>query len=644
MSALQELTTMSNRYGADANYVLAGGGNTSLKEDGILYVKGSGVALAVIKPEQFVRLSREKLAAIWQNTYPTDFDAREAAALADLMDARLPDEMGRPSVETLLHDTIDGKFVCHLHPGLVNALTCAKDGEAAMRRLFPTALWVPAIMPGYVLAEEMKRVLDEAKAKGGAPHTIFIQSHGIFIGGDTVAEVDERYEAVMQVLRNEVNIPAIPELSPESYALAARIAPAIRALNLKNGVPSYVRFAPHSALCADAKVFERLCLTFTPDHEVYCGTDTLFIAGKDEQTIIASLEKAAAEKALPRVIGVQSLGLFALGETLRECDCAHDLMLDAAAIGYAADAFGGAVPMPDVLVDAIACWEVERYRKSMVMGSAALRAAGKIALVTGGAQGFGLGIAEDMIKNGAVVALADLNEQGARDAADTLNRTYPGCAFAIKADVGSEDSVAAMTDACALRYGGLDVMISNAGIVRAGGLDELSLADFELSTKVNYTAFYLCAKYAAALMKLQRRFAPAQTFDIIQINSKSGLSGSNRNFAYAGAKFGGIGLVQSYALELVPFGIKVNAICPGNFLDGPLWMHPEKGLFVQYLAAGKVPGAKTVEDVKRYYESRVPMNRGCRVIDVVRAILYAMEQDYETGQAIPVTGGQEMLH
>ena len=95
--------------------------------------------------------------------------------------------------------------------------------------------------------------------------------------------------------------------------------------------------------------------------------------------------------------------------------------------------------------------------------------------------------------------------------------------------------------------------------------------------------------------------------------------------------------------ELVPYNIKVNAICPGNLLNGPLWSDPEKGLFVQYLKAGKVPGAKTVEDVRRFYESKVPMNRGCETVDVLRALLYCVEQEYETGQAIPVTGGQCML-
>ncbi|MEE8440086.1 MAG: SDR family NAD(P)-dependent oxidoreductase, partial [Spirochaetia bacterium] len=127
------------------------------------------------------------------------------------------------------------------------------------------------------------------------------------------------------------------------------------------------------------------------------------------------------------------------------------------------------------------------------------------------------------------------------------------------------------------------------------------------------------------------------------INSKSGLTGSNKNSAYAGGKFGGIGLTQSFALELMPYRIKVKSVCPGNFLDGPLWSDPKRGLFVQYLKAGKVPGAKSTGDVRRAYESKVPAGRGCTVQDVMRAIFYVIEQEYETGQAVPVTGGQVML-
>jgi sorbitol-6-phosphate 2-dehydrogenase len=144
-------------------------------------------------------------------------------------------------------------------------------------------------------------------------------------------------------------------------------------------------------------------------------------------------------------------------------------------------------------------------------------------------------------------------------------------------------------------------------------------------------------------MKVQHRFEPGWFADIIQINSKSGLEGSNRNFAYAGSKFAGIGLTQSFALELVEHNIKVNAVCPGNLFDGPLWSDPQTGLFVQYLRTGKVPGATTIAEVRRHYEAKVPMRRGCTIRDVARAIFYLLEQEYETGQALPVTGGQVML-
>jgi NAD(P)-dependent dehydrogenase (short-subunit alcohol dehydrogenase family) len=265
-------------------------------------------------------------------------------------------------------------------------------------------------------------------------------------------------------------------------------------------------------------------------------------------------------------------------------------------------------------------------------------------VVTGSAQGFGEGIAAELLRHGCYLVYADLNEALARRNAEAANQAYgEGAAIAVRCDVGDEDSVAALMDATVAAYGGLDLFVSNAGILISGGLEDMDLKRFELVTKVNYTAFFLCAKHAARVMRLQRRFNPACTADIVQVNSKSGLEGSNKNFAYAGGKFGGIGLTQSFAKELVEYGIKVNAVCPGNYLDGPLWTDPEKGLFVQYLRAGKVPGARDAQDVRRFYEAKVPMNRGCFPADVARAILYCVEQAYETGQAIPVTGGQNML-
>jgi sorbitol-6-phosphate 2-dehydrogenase len=269
----------------------------------------------------------------------------------------------------------------------------------------------------------------------------------------------------------------------------------------------------------------------------------------------------------------------------------------------------------------------------------------RVALVTGGAQGIGEEIVRNLAAAGAFVYIADLNIEGANKLADEINAEEGRiAALGVEVNVCDEASVGKMFNSVAELTGGLDLCVSNAGVLKAGSVLEQALSDFKFVTDINYTGFFIISKYAGSLMKVQYLTAPKWKTDIVQINSKSGLEGSNKNGAYAGGKFGGLGLVASFALELVEYNIKVNALCPGNFLDGPLWSHPENGLFVQYLKTGKVPGAKTVADVRSFYESKVPMKRGCTGKDLVRALYYVVEQDYETGQAIPVTGGQVMLH
>lgn len=290
-----------------------------------------------------------------------------------------------------------------------------------------------------------------------------------------------------------------------------------------------------------------------------------------------------------------------------------------------------------VLVDGRHCFQ--RLPDSPIEG----RLRGKVALVTGAAQGFGAEIAVALAREGAFVALADIDEPGARNQATAICDETGLETLALRIDVSDEASVRSGFAELARAWGGLDLLIANAGVLRAGSVLEQDASEFDLVTQVNYRGFFLCVKHAAPLLAAARLGDPNAWTDIIQINSKSGLVGSNRNGAYAGSKFGAIGLVQSFALELVELGVKVNAVCPGNFFDGPLWSNPETGLFIQYLRAGKVPGASTIEDVRRAYEAKVPMGRGCEARDLVRAILYLIEQKYETGQALPVTGGQVML-
>ena len=268
----------------------------------------------------------------------------------------------------------------------------------------------------------------------------------------------------------------------------------------------------------------------------------------------------------------------------------------------------------------------------------------KIMIVTGGAQGFGLGTAQYAAREGAYLAIADINTDKAKQVSKELNEAYgPFCSIPVEMDVTDEQQVKAGIEKTAAFFGGIDVFHSNAGVLRAGASDTLSLEDFMYVTQINYTGYFICAKQAFILMKRQNEINRDYWMDIIQTNSKSGLTGSNKNCSYAGSKFGTIGLTQSFAMEMADYHIKVNSICPGNYLTGPLWSDPENGLFTQYLRTGKIPGAKTVEDLIRHYNRKVPMGRSCEAEDVAKAVLYLIEQNYETGQALPVSGGQLML-
>ena len=655
--ALEALVTLSREVGQADGLVLAGGGNTSAKTDKFLFVKASGTSLAQATPESFVKISRARLQSIFDTPYTGPAAKREDWVLQQLMAAREPgEEKKRPSVETLLHGLLPHAFVVHTHPALVNGITCSQQGPKAMQKLFGDAIvWIPYTDPGYPLALLVKTILDaRGRLDACKPLAIFLQNHGLIVAGPTPKTIWKYTGELLKKIATKAK--KSPDFSPANVdrERAAAIAPALRMLLGDNG--------RHPSICFDAsceivrfvqskKSFRAVSSAFTPDHIVYCQAAALFVPAKSDlaaqyEALKESIEKyREIHKTAPAVVAVQNLGVFACGTNRSAAATVLALFRDTVAIAIHARAFGGASFMKPSQIAFIRGWEVERYRKSVSLPSQTNAACtGKIAIVTGAAQGFGKGLAEALLQAGAEVVLADMNLDLARQAAtEFCARFGKDKALALAVNVGDETSVRDLVRETVLACGGLDIFVSNAGILKAGSLDVLSPTDFDKVTRVNYTGFYYCVKNAANVMKIQHRFAPQHFADIIQLNSKSGLTGSKNNFAYAGGKFGGIGLAQSFALELVDDRIKVNAICPGNLFDGPLWSDPVNGLFVQYLRTGKVPGARTIADVRRSYESKVPMGRGCTVADVAKALLYCIGQEYETGQAIPVTGGQVML-
>jgi rhamnose utilization protein RhaD (predicted bifunctional aldolase and dehydrogenase)/NAD(P)-dependent dehydrogenase (short-subunit alcohol dehydrogenase family) len=667
------IVKLSRYFGSDPSIVLAGGGNTSCKIDDILYVKGSGTALATMTREGFVKMDRKKLSALADATLDEDPQTREAQFKDWVTGARCEPEKGqRPSVEALLHHLVPGRYVVHSHATIANALTCCTAGPSLAIEIFgDDIVWVPYVDPGFILAQTLKQALEKYRASTGRDRAkaILMANHGLIVAGDDPAAIRANTEEILSKIAARLgddwqtkSIGTVTRVR-DVNEFVRRIAPALRALLAEDraGPLKVVAFDDSDValglIGAEAGRAMACAGPMTPDQIVYCNSFPLWFEpkeGEDEDALVARLRSALdrhvkENRFAPKVVLVQGVGLFAAGDDFRMANTAREVYLDSIKVMAGATRLGGPEGV-SYLTDRqrlfIEDWEFEVYRKKVAAGTAqtAGRLKGKIAVVTGAAQGFGLEIAQNLVAEGAHVALADVNRQGAAAAAEALRKSHgAGRAIGLPINVTDGASVAECIDQVVRTYGGFDLFVSNAGVLKAESVKTQPEKDFQFVTDVNYKGYFLCVQKAAPILATQHKANPAYTSDIIQINSKSGLVGSSRNAAYAGSKFGGIGLTQSFALELVADGIKVNSVCPGNFFDGPLWSDPENGLFVQYLRTGKVPGAKTIEDVRVAYEAKVPMGRGCTTADVMKAIYYLVEQQYETGQALPVTGGQVML-
>ena len=651
MKELEDLIKISQKYGADSRYVIAGGGNTSYKNAEKLWVKASGHALATITEDGFAVLDRALLNPMGEKTYSTDAAQREEQVKNDLASACLTRDR-RPSVETSLHNCMGFSFVVHLHPTIVNGLMCSRNAGAVCKELFPEALYIEYTDPGYTLFKKVYDRISAYKATNGhEPQVIFLQNHGIFVGADTTVEIEAIYDGVLGKL--EAVVKPLPEGEAPVCDCVTDTIPAIRQMLSRGGRGLKTLQVTSNALiqsfAESEEAFAAVATPFTPDIIVYCKSQFIYIAPSSPDDLLAQAEAkiedyVARRGHTPKVLLIKGIGLVAVGDHAKNAAIITDVFTDALKVAWYAQSFGGEHGMEPAWIDFIDNWEVENYRRKVSAGSSKGRMEGKTVIVTGAAQGFGEGIARQLMLEGANIVVADLNEAVGAKTADSFNEVARNNkAIFVKTNVSDMESLTNLIRTTILTFGALDTFVSNAGVLRAGGLEAMTPENFEFVTRINYMAYFYCAKVASHIMKIETQHDPEYFADIIQVNSKSGLRGSKANFAYAGGKFGGIGLTQSFALELAPFRVKVNSVCPGNFYDGPLWSDPVNGLFVQYLNAGKVPGAKTVEDVKEFYLAQVPMRKGCSPVDVTKAILYAIEQTNETGQAIPITGGQVML-
>ena len=393
---LETLIEISRRYGADPDYVLAGGGNTSLKEGDVIAVKASGALLGIIDENGFVQLSLSKLRALFDMALPFDSEAREKIVLEKLLGARLPGQTRRPSVETLLHALFPYRFVIHLHPALVNGMLCSRQALSAAETLFRNeASVLPYITPGYILADAVRRVFEHRTSSGMSPPKIlFLQNHGVFVAADSVEEIEALYAHIFETLKAKVQ--PLPEeglrggpargyeaaiaggeqrtMASLQAALLTAVQAAVKRATTKFNVRFF--FTSNSLIghfLASPEAFVPLSSPFTPDHIVYAGAWPLFVniseAQSSEHLISKIDEFRIHHQEMPKIIAVQNLGIFGLGQDESAAKRACELFGDAAKIAWYARSFGGVHPMQPADIEFIQSWEVEKYRASIAASS-----------------------------------------------------------------------------------------------------------------------------------------------------------------------------------------------------------------------------------------------------------------------------------
>ncbi len=351
---LQTITELSHEFGTE-KFVKAGGGNTSCKNAEVLWVKPSGTTLIGLTPESFVKMDRAKLGLLYTATPPAEAAAREELVKNMMAAAVMPETAGRrASVEAALHDSLSSTFVVHTHPAWVNGLTCALGGEAAAAKLFPDALWLPYIDPGYTLCMAVRKAIVEYRTvHGGAePKIIFLTNHGVFVSADTAEEIRAIYGELESKLAAAYRETGVNWTSVEVSAET----PDQTALD---GIEKILRDAlgEDAAAIAVSGRFDAATGPITPDHMVYAKS--FFYYG------CLTIDNLRAVKAklgyAPRVIVLPN-AVIGVGKNEKAAKLALLLALDGALVKQAARAFGGIQYMDDRSRLFIENWEVEAYR------------------------------------------------------------------------------------------------------------------------------------------------------------------------------------------------------------------------------------------------------------------------------------------
>lgn len=665
LSELEKLAYRSNLLGRDRAVANYGGGNTSTKakekdhagrEVDVLWVKGSGSDLATIKAGQFTGLKLDEVLVLEEREQMSDEEM-----VAYLAACQLGPEMPRGSIETLLHAFVPYAQVDHTHPDAINMICCSEGGEALARECFgDEAVWIPYIRPGFTLSKQVgAAVRDNPEAR-----FILLAKHGLVTWGDTH---EESYGRTIEAINRAAEFVASragepfggqtvePPSPGRREELLAGVLPALRGIlssgessrkilrvdHTSNDILAFVcgrdskELSQVGAACPDHLVRTKvrpLWIDFDPTREGAEELEAKLREGvaryrKDYEAYFSRHEEADEEMfdPNPRVVFIQGVGLVAGAKNAKEAGLSRDFAYRAINVMRGAHALGGYVSLTEEESYAVEYWPLELYKLTLAPPPDEL--AGRVAFVTGGAGGIGGAVARSLASKGACVVVCDLDEEGAKEVAEGL----PEPGIPAKADVTDEGEVSGAYRRAVLEYGGVDVVVSNAGLASSAPIEETSVEMWEKNYAVLAKGYFLVAREAFRIMKEQ-----GVGGSLVFVASKNSMAAGKNASAYSSAKAAELHLARCLAEEGGPERIRVNTVNPDAVLQGSrIWGSEWRE---ERAAAYSIEP----EELEDYYRKRNVLKVNVLPENIAEAVLHFASEarsSRSTGNILNVDGG-----
>ncbi|WP_145022085.1 bifunctional aldolase/short-chain dehydrogenase [Paenibacillus sp. Y412MC10] len=667
-AGVDQLVYRSNLIGSDRSVCNWGGGNTSLKtveqdfrgrDVEVMWVKGSGSDLATMKAQHFTGLRLEDIRPLIERDEMSDEEM-----VAYLSHCMIDSKHPRASIETLLHAFLPYPHVDHTHPDAIISLCCADNGKEIAQEIYgDTFVWVPYIRPGFTLS----KMIAEGVRNNPNAQLVLMEKHGLVTWGQTSEESYNQTIAMIQKAEAYIAAKVQEEkvfggqktaalVPAKRKALLAEVLPVIRGAvsDSKKMIVTYddaedVLLFVNSR---DAKELSQVGAA-CPDHLVHTKRVPLYIdwdpANGDTDSLKAAVRqgveaykeeyKAYFERnknegdvmseAAPRVILIPGIGMVNTGKSLDMAGVSGALYHRAIAVMKGSTALGQFVSLSENESYNVEYWPLELYKLSLAPAEAEFSR--KVAFITGGAGGIGSETARRFVSEGAHVVLADLNLEGAEQVASEINAKYgEGRAKAVKMDVTQEDMVRDALAETALTYGGVDIIVNNAGLATSSPFDETSLKEWNLNMNVLGTGYFLVAREAFKQMKEQGTGG-----SMVFVGSKNSVYAGKNVTAYSSVKALEAHLARCIAAEGGEYGIRVNTILPDAILQGSaIWNSNWRN--ERAAAYGIEP-----DQLEEHYRKRTTLLVNIYPKDVAEGIAYfaSSKSEKTTGCMLTIDGG-----